>query len=66
MPHVWIMGDTTFATAGTVSSLKLRGKEFASYNTVEINEEYIKIILRSANGKQRILAEYENTCKVIN
>jgi len=44
----------------------LRGKEFASYNTVEINEEYIKNYLRSANGKQRILAEYENTCKVIN
>jgi 3',5'-cyclic AMP phosphodiesterase CpdA len=66
MPHVWIMGGTTFATAGTASSLKLRGKEFASYNTVEINEENIKIMLRSANGKHRILAEYENNCKVIN
>ncbi len=66
MPHVWIMGDTTFATAGTASSLKLRGKEFASYNTVEINDEYIKIILRGADGKQRVLAEYENNCKVIN
>ncbi len=63
MPHVWMMGGTTFATAGTASSLKLRGKEFASYNTVEINDEYIKIILRGADGKKRILAEYENTCK---
>ncbi|MGZ7159710.1 MAG: metallophosphoesterase family protein, partial [Methanobacterium sp.] len=44
MPHVWIMGDTTFATAGTASSLKLRGKEFASFNTVHINEDVIEII----------------------
>ena len=27
MPHVWMMEDTTFITAGTVSSLRLRGKE---------------------------------------
>lgn len=63
MPHVWIMGDTTFATAGTVSSLKLRGKEFASYNIININEDTIEIILRGGDGKQRTLAEYENICR---
>lgn len=63
MPHVWIMGDTTFATAGTVSSLKLRGKEFASYNIIDINKDTIEIILRGGDGKQRTLAEYENICR---
>lgn len=63
MPHTWVMGKATFATAGTASSLKLRGKEFASYNTVEINEDNIEIILRGADGKLRTLAKFENTCR---
>lgn len=63
MPHVWIMGDTTFATAGTASSLKLRGKEFASYNTVDITDDAIEITLKGADGKHRTLAKYDNTCR---
>ncbi len=63
MPHVWIMGDTTFATAGTASSLKLRGKTFPSYNTINIDEDTIEIILRGTEGKQITLANYENTCR---
>lgn len=65
MPHIWIMGETTFATAGTVSSLKLRAKEYASYNTIHINDEQIEIILRGADGKKRILTR-QNFRKVIN
>lgn len=60
MPYVWMMGGTIFATAGTASSLKLRGKEFTSYNTIELSESHIQIILRGADGKQRTLAEYDN------
>ncbi|HTX61362.1 MAG TPA: metallophosphoesterase [Methanobacterium sp.] len=63
MPHVWIMGNTTFATAGTASSLKLRGKTVPSYNTININEDTIEIILRGTEGKQITLAKYENTCR---
>jgi 3',5'-cyclic-AMP phosphodiesterase len=63
MPHVWIMGNTTFATAGTASSLKLRGKTVPSYNTININEDTIEIILRGTKGKQITLAKYENTCR---
>ena len=63
MPHVWIMGDTTFATAGTATSLKLRGKTSPSYNIVNINEETIEIILRDTKGKQITLTKYENTCR---
>jgi 3',5'-cyclic AMP phosphodiesterase CpdA len=63
MPHVWIMGDTTFATAGTASSLKLRGKTYPSYNTINIDEDTIEIILRGTEGKQITLAKYENKCR---
>ncbi len=63
MPHVWMMEETTFATAGTASSLKLRGKTFPSYNTINIDEDTIEIILRGTDGKQITLAKYDNTCR---
>lgn len=62
MPHVWMMEDTAFITAGTVSSLRLRGKELSSFNTIEIDDEFIEIILNRADGTRRCLAKYENTC----
>jgi 3',5'-cyclic-AMP phosphodiesterase len=63
MPHVWIMGDTTFATAGTASSLKLRGKTYPSYNTINIEEDSIEIVLRGPDKKRKILAKHDNTCR---
>jgi 3',5'-cyclic AMP phosphodiesterase CpdA len=63
MPHVWMMEKTAFATAGTVSSLKLRGRELSSFNTIQIEEDIIQIILRGADGRKRCLAKYENTCR---
>ena len=62
MPHVWMMENSTFITAGTVSSLRLRGRELSSFNTISIEEEFIEIILNRADGTQRCLAKYENTC----
>jgi 3',5'-cyclic-AMP phosphodiesterase len=65
MPHVWKMEGTVFATAGTVSSLRLRGKALSSFNTIDINNDFIEIVLNRADGTHRCLAKYENTCKVI-
>jgi Icc protein len=62
MPHVWMMENSTFITAGTVSSLRLRGRELSSFNTISIEEEFIEIILNRADGTQRCLSKYENTC----
>lgn len=45
VPHVWKMNNTIFSTAGTVSSMKLRGNIQPSYNIVEINDEEIEITL---------------------
>ncbi|MEG3224068.1 MAG: phosphohydrolase [Methanobacteriales archaeon Met13] len=63
IPHMRMVENTIFATAGTVSSLKLRGKEQPSYNTVDINDDYIEILLNSADGEIRSLAKHENTCR---
>ncbi|BDZ71508.1 metallophosphoesterase family protein [Methanobacterium petrolearium] len=63
VPHVWMVQNTAFATAGTVSSLKLRGKDPASFNTVIIDDDYIEILLNSADGKTNCLAKYENRCR---
>jgi 3',5'-cyclic-AMP phosphodiesterase len=62
MPHVWMMEETAFITAGTVSSLRLRGKELSSFNTLNIEDDFIEIILNRADGTHRCLAKYENTC----
>jgi 3',5'-cyclic-AMP phosphodiesterase len=62
MPHVWMMEETAFITAGTVSSLRLRGRELSSFNTLNIEEDFIEIILNRADGTHRCLAKYENTC----
>jgi 3',5'-cyclic AMP phosphodiesterase CpdA len=62
MPHVWMMEETAFITAGTVSSLRLRGKELSSFNTLNIEEDFIEIVLNRADGTHRCLAKYENTC----
>lgn len=66
VPHAWQLENTAFVTAGTVSSLKLRGKDICSFNTINIKEDNVEIVLNQADGNSRILAKYENMCKVIN
>lgn len=66
VPHAWKLQNTAFVTAGTVSSLKLRGKDIPSFNTINIKEDYVEILLNHADGNSRILAKFENMCKVIN
>ncbi|MCK9151628.1 metallophosphoesterase family protein [Methanobacterium alcaliphilum] len=63
VPHVWKLENTIFVTAGTVSSLKLRGKDLNSFNIYNIKEDCIEINLRQVQGKKYLLAKYENTCR---
>ncbi len=65
VPHVWKLENTAFVTAGTVSSMKLRGKDICSFNTIDIQEESVEITLKQSDGNSKILARYENKCKVI-
>ena len=50
VPHVWNMNDTLFVTAGTVSSMKLRGNTHPSFNLVDINDDEVKITLYNHDG----------------
>jgi len=63
VPHSWIVHETVFATAGTVSSMKLRGKDTPSFNSINIDDKYIEIFLESADGNTSPLAKYENRCR---
>lgn len=56
VPHVWKMNNTVFSTAGTVSSMKLRGNIHPSYNLVEINDENIEITLCNYDGTTQKLS----------
>jgi Icc protein len=62
VPHVWLLEKTAFVTAGTVSSLKLRGKDISSFNTVDIQDDRIEIVLNTADGKCRCLSRHEKVC----
>ncbi len=64
VPHVWHLENTTFVTAGSVSSLKLRGKDVNSYNVYEILDEKIRIKLNTVGGTSNLIATYDNKCAV--
>ena len=61
VPHVWKMNNTIIATTGTVSSMKLRGKSFPSFNIITISDDNkkVKIELNTYDGdfKEKILYE---------
>ncbi|AWX31817.1 metallophosphoesterase [Methanosphaera sp. BMS] len=50
VPHVWKMNNTLFVTAGTVSSMKLRGNTHPSFNVLDINDDNVKITLYNYDG----------------
>lgn len=64
VPHVWKLQNTVFVTAGTVSSLKLRGKDINSFNTYIIEEDFLQIYLNQVYGKKQLMARYENKCDI--
>lgn len=64
VPHVWRLENTVFVTAGTVSSLKLRGKDTNSFNTYKIEEDVLEINLNQVHGKKYLMARYDNKCRV--
>ncbi|MDO9043811.1 MAG: metallophosphoesterase [Methanobacteriaceae archaeon] len=64
VPHVWKLQNTVFVTAGTVSSLKLRGKDSNSFNTYNIEKNALEINLNQVNGKKHLMAKFENKCSI--
>ena len=61
VPHVWKMNNTIIATTGTVSSMKLRGKSYPSFNVITISDDNkkVKIVLNKLEGtvEEKVLYE---------
>jgi len=58
VPHLWKMENTLFVNAGSLSSTKLRGNDLNSYNSYEITDDYIDIILNKVNGNKLSLGKF--------
>lgn len=61
VPHLWKMENTLFLNAGSTSSIKLRGNDLNSYNTYEITEDYIDVMLNHVNGKNLSLGKFNRS-----
>lgn len=59
VPHLWRVEDIFFVTAGTVASLKLRGKDINSYNTYYIEDDMIEIRLNQVQRKSYLMGSYK-------
>lgn len=58
VPWVWRLEDMYIATAGTVSSLKLRGHTKPCYNVVELDGHEVKIMRRFPFGETNVIAHF--------
>lgn len=57
--NVWKMNNTIFANAGSVSSVKLRGRDLNSFNSYSINDDSIEINLHQIIGDIIPLAKFD-------
>ncbi len=61
VPHLWKMENTIFVNAGSVSSVKLRGKDVNSYNTYYITDDHVEAILNQVNGDKISLGKFDRS-----
>jgi len=59
VPHIWKMENTLFIYAGSISSIKLRGKNVNSYNTYFISDNSIEAVLNRVNGDKSLLGKFD-------
>lgn len=58
VPYVWRLESLLVATAGTVSSLRLRGHTKPCYNLIRMDEEHIKIYRRQPFAGQELIVDF--------
>ncbi|MDR2967182.1 MAG: metallophosphoesterase [Methanobacteriaceae archaeon] len=58
VPYLWKMENTLFVNAGSASSIKLRGNDVNSYNTYEITDNHIDILLNKVDGNKLSLGKF--------
>jgi len=58
VPNIWKINNTLIVNAGSISSIKLRGKNKNSYNLYNINNEGIEIYLNNVGGEKFLFGKY--------
>ena len=58
VPNIWKLNETVIVNAGSLASLKLRGKNKNSYNVDNISENEIEIYLNEVNGERFLFGKY--------
>ena len=58
VPNIWKLNNTLIVNAGSISSDKLRGKNFNSYNVYNNSEDEIEIYLNNIGGEKFLFGKY--------
>ena len=58
VPNIWKVNNTIIVNAGSLSSVKLRGKNKNSYNVYNIADGEIEIFLNEVNGEKFLFGKY--------
>ena len=58
VPNIWQINNTIISNAGSLSSIKLRGKNKNSYNVYNITDSEIEIYLHHVNGERFLFGKY--------
>jgi 3',5'-cyclic AMP phosphodiesterase CpdA len=58
VPYVWRLEDMYVVNAGTVSSLRLRGRTKPCYNIIEIREDVVEVFRKYPFGGRDVIAKF--------
>jgi 3',5'-cyclic-AMP phosphodiesterase len=58
VPHAWRLEDLFLVNAGTVSTLRLRGKGRPCYNVVEIDDERVRVVRKYPFHEREPIVEF--------
>jgi 3',5'-cyclic AMP phosphodiesterase CpdA len=58
VPNIWKINETVIVNAGSLSSIKLRGKNKNSYNVYNISDTEIEIYLNEVKGERFLFGKY--------
>ena len=58
VPNIWKINNTIVVNAGSLSSIKLRGKNMNSYNVYNITDTEIEIFLNTVGGEKFLFGKY--------
>ena len=58
VPNIWKINNTVIVNAGSLCSIKLRGKNKNSYNVYNITDDEIEIFLHQVNDERFLFGKY--------